>query len=339
MAPMGTCLDEGGHITDDTIAYYRRRAEGGVGTITVEGCLVSRRHDRPGAEHQRPGVPAGAEEAGRRAAGLRRHRRRAAHAPGPPGRRRPDRRALAGAAELARADPARADACRDRADRRRLRARRRAGAARPASTSSRSTARTATCRRTSSRRSTTAAPTTTAARWRTARASASRSRARSSTPALPLVWRINGDDGIDGRLRARRVRAGLAVAGGGGRAAISVSAGTWHTLHVTLAPMFVPRGHMRHLAAAVKAAVDVPVIAVGRLDDPALAAADRDRVRRCRPRPARPRADRRARLAAQGGRRTASTSCGRASPATPAWTSSAAASAPAARSTPRRGAS
>src|SRR4051794_7131309 len=41
MAPMGTCLDEGGHITDATIAYYLRRAEGGVGTITVEGCLVS----------------------------------------------------------------------------------------------------------------------------------------------------------------------------------------------------------------------------------------------------------------------------------------------------------
>src|SRR4051795_8600920 len=41
MAPMGTCLDESGHITDAPIAYYRRRAEGGVGTITVEGCLVS----------------------------------------------------------------------------------------------------------------------------------------------------------------------------------------------------------------------------------------------------------------------------------------------------------
>src|SRR5687768_14659823 len=41
MAPMGTCLDEGGHITAATIAYYRRRAEGGVGTITVEGVLVS----------------------------------------------------------------------------------------------------------------------------------------------------------------------------------------------------------------------------------------------------------------------------------------------------------
>jgi 2,4-dienoyl-CoA reductase-like NADH-dependent reductase (Old Yellow Enzyme family) len=41
MAPMGTCLDQSGHITDEAIAYYRRRAEGGVGTITVEGCLVS----------------------------------------------------------------------------------------------------------------------------------------------------------------------------------------------------------------------------------------------------------------------------------------------------------
>ena len=35
------CRTQGGHITDETIAYYRRRAEGGVGTITVEACLVS----------------------------------------------------------------------------------------------------------------------------------------------------------------------------------------------------------------------------------------------------------------------------------------------------------
>ena len=49
MAPMGTCLDEGGHITDATIAYYRRRAEGGVGTITVEGVPRLRRHRGPGA--------------------------------------------------------------------------------------------------------------------------------------------------------------------------------------------------------------------------------------------------------------------------------------------------
>src|SRR5262245_35242376 len=41
MAPMGTSLDKDGYITDATIAYYRRRAQGGVGSIAVEGCLVS----------------------------------------------------------------------------------------------------------------------------------------------------------------------------------------------------------------------------------------------------------------------------------------------------------
>src|ERR1044072_3314708 len=41
MAPMGTCLDESGFITDDTIAYYVRRGRGGGGTISVEGILVS----------------------------------------------------------------------------------------------------------------------------------------------------------------------------------------------------------------------------------------------------------------------------------------------------------
>ena len=43
----------------------------------------------------------------------------------------------------------------------------------------------------------------------------------------------------------------LEEAGVGG---ISVSAGTWHTLHVTVAPMFVPRGHMVAYAAADQAA-------------------------------------------------------------------------------------
>ena len=56
----------------------------------------------------------------------------------------------------------------------------------------------------------------------------------------------------------------------GRRRGDQVTAGTWLSLQVTLAPMAVPRGHMRPLAAAVREAVDVPVMAVGRLDDPAL---------------------------------------------------------------------
>lgn len=40
MAPMGTGLERDGHITDAVVAYYRRRAAGGVGAVTVEALLV-----------------------------------------------------------------------------------------------------------------------------------------------------------------------------------------------------------------------------------------------------------------------------------------------------------
>ena len=68
MAPMGTSLDRDGQITDEAIAYYVRRAQGGVGTITVEGCLVSPDNEGPGAEDQLTGVPAGAHPPGHGAA-------------------------------------------------------------------------------------------------------------------------------------------------------------------------------------------------------------------------------------------------------------------------------
>ena len=56
-----------------------------------------------------------------------------------------------------------------------------------------------------------------------------------------------------------------------GVCAISVSAGNWYALHQTIGPMFLPRGFLVPLAATIKQAVSVPVIAVGRLDDPGLA--------------------------------------------------------------------
>src|SRR5262249_14769023 len=49
MAPMGSCQsDDAGFVTEQTVAYYRRRAEGGLGGITVEAALVaptSHRHE------------------------------------------------------------------------------------------------------------------------------------------------------------------------------------------------------------------------------------------------------------------------------------------------------
>src|SRR5262245_29183745 len=42
MAPMGSGqADEDGFVTDQSVAYYRRRAAGGVGGITVEAALVT----------------------------------------------------------------------------------------------------------------------------------------------------------------------------------------------------------------------------------------------------------------------------------------------------------
>src|SRR5690606_23175629 len=56
-----------------------------------------------------------------------------------------------------------------------------------------------------------------------------------------------------------------------GVACLSISSGTWKSLHTTIPPMWVPRGQLVPLAARVRQAVSVPVISVGRLHDPASA--------------------------------------------------------------------
>ncbi|CAN5150499.1 NADH:flavin oxidoreductase [soil metagenome] len=52
MAPMTRSFSPGGLPTDDVAAYYRRRAEGGVGLIVTEGTTV----ERPAARND-PGIP------------------------------------------------------------------------------------------------------------------------------------------------------------------------------------------------------------------------------------------------------------------------------------------
>lgn len=86
---------------------------------------------------------------------------------------------------------------------------------------------------------------------------------------LPIFYRLSGEEALPGgfTIADAEVVAGLLQAEG--VACISVSAGHWRSLEVTLAPMFVARGHLVELAARVRQAVSVPVIAVGRLDDPA----------------------------------------------------------------------
>ena len=88
---------------------------------------------------------------------------------------------------------------------------------------------------------------------------------------IPLFWRLSSEElrsggfSVDDQLEvARRLQQA-------GVACISVSAGTWNSLATTVAPMSVARGHLLGYAARFKQHLEIPVIAVGRLDDPALA--------------------------------------------------------------------
>jgi 2,4-dienoyl-CoA reductase-like NADH-dependent reductase (Old Yellow Enzyme family)/thioredoxin reductase len=275
MAPMGTCLDDEGTITEATIAYYARRARGGVGAITVEGCLVSA--DTVGPE---PRISSPAYLPGlRRLAGelrglgvvagvqLMHPGRQVVHGPSVA----PSPVALNSFAptpheltateiEAIVADYARAAAL----------------------------AREAGFQFVEVHGAHGYLPSNFLSPLDNRRADAYGGdlggRARFSLEVaaaivaelgeeVPLVWRLNGEDAIAGGFgleEAIEVSRWLEAAG---VAAMSITAGTWHTLHVTLAPMSMPRGQIAPLAAAVKEAVEIPVMAVGRLDDPELAAA------------------------------------------------------------------
>jgi 2,4-dienoyl-CoA reductase-like NADH-dependent reductase (Old Yellow Enzyme family)/thioredoxin reductase len=271
MAPMGTCLDNDGFITDEAIAYYERRARGGVGTITVEGCLVSEDTVGPEPKISSPQYLPGLKKLvqtlkaydvtvgvqlmhpGRQVvAGPS-----VAPSPVPLNSHAPVPHELT-QAEIADivSDYARAADLALEAGFEFVEVHGAHGYLPSNFLSPLDNRRADEYGGSPANR---------------ARFSLEVARAIVATGA-PLVWRINGEDAVPGGFaldECVQVSRWLEEAGA---VAISVSAGTWHTLHVTLAPMFVPRGHMRGYAAAVKAAVDVPVIAVGRLDDPALAA-------------------------------------------------------------------
>src|SRR6266545_1353398 len=62
------------------------------------------------------------------------------------------------------------------------------------------------------------------------------------------------------------------LAGGSQIDFVSVTSGSIYTGHLTSAGLFAPPGHAAHLAAEIKAVVQVPVFAQGSIVDPAMAA-------------------------------------------------------------------
>ncbi len=92
---------------------------------------------------------------------------------------------------------------------------------------------------------------------------------RNLGPEFILGVRINGDDFIDGGLTPNDSRDVAAVLEGTGQVDyISVSAGTSFNTHMNVPPMHVPLGSYVGLAANIREAVEIPVVAVGRINDP-----------------------------------------------------------------------
>jgi 2,4-dienoyl-CoA reductase-like NADH-dependent reductase (Old Yellow Enzyme family)/thioredoxin reductase len=101
-------------------------------------------------------------------------------------------------------------------------------------------------------------------------------------PDFPVCFRMNGDDYLEGGVKIEDAVVTAQKAEEAGADIIHVSAGVGIMAHdLSLAneksyfhmvqPMYLPRGCLVHLAAEVKKVVKVPVMTVGRINDPDVA--------------------------------------------------------------------
>jgi 2,4-dienoyl-CoA reductase (NADPH2) len=88
---------------------------------------------------------------------------------------------------------------------------------------------------------------------------------------FPIQFRLSGCEYVPDGLTLEQTKEIARRLEQAGVSSISVSAGNWQTLHYIMAPMFMPKGYLAEDAAAIKSAVNVPVITVGRLHDVELA--------------------------------------------------------------------
>jgi 2,4-dienoyl-CoA reductase (NADPH2) len=82
---------------------------------------------------------------------------------------------------------------------------------------------------------------------------------------FPVQFRLSGSEYVPNGLtvdQTAKIAQRLAAAG---VASISVSAGNWQTLRYIMAPMFMPAAYLADDAARIRSAVNIPVIAVGRI--------------------------------------------------------------------------
>ncbi len=89
---------------------------------------------------------------------------------------------------------------------------------------------------------------------------------------FPVGARINGDDYIQNGWSLEEACLLAPLLESAGVDYLHVSAGVYGSRQLTIPSMYVPQGCFADLAAAVKARVKIPVVAVGRIKDPRMAA-------------------------------------------------------------------
>lgn len=89
---------------------------------------------------------------------------------------------------------------------------------------------------------------------------------------FPLSLRLSADEYADGGITPQDTAITAKMAEKAGVDCLHVSAGSYYSKEpVSIAPMALPRGCLVHLASRIKNVVNVPVITVGRINDPVLA--------------------------------------------------------------------
>ncbi len=88
---------------------------------------------------------------------------------------------------------------------------------------------------------------------------------------FPVIFRISGDELVPGGRNLEDTKAIAGMLEDAGIDAIHVSAGTYGSFYGIVPPAAIPHGWISDYAREIKSVVHVPVIAVGRINDPFLA--------------------------------------------------------------------
>lgn len=90
-------------------------------------------------------------------------------------------------------------------------------------------------------------------------------------PGFPVIYRISADEKVPGGLTLEETTVFAKELEKEGVNAIHVSAGCYTTAAWIIQPMYLPRACLADLAKGIKSVVQIPIIAVGRINDPEVA--------------------------------------------------------------------